>query len=144
MTGADQVHPERAEQALDLGVRQIEPRETLDEPGIEPEWRTGLWRMALQGLLAWAAAADVEHQLGRELKPRQHEMRIDAALEPETRVGLNVQLATRSRRALRIEICRLDEDIGGCLGRAGVLAADDATKPEHAALVGDDAHVVVD
>ena len=76
--------------------------------------------------------------------PGTDECRIDAALEAEARIGLDAQRAAGARRALRIEIGRLDEHVGGLVGAAGVLAAHDAAKAEHARIVGDDAHLLVD
>ena len=57
---------------------------------------------------------------------------------------MDAELPPGARRALRIEIGRLDEDVGGRVRDAGVLAADHPAKPEHGAVVGDHAHVGVD
>ena len=56
----------------------------------------------------------------------------------------DAELPPGARRALRIEIGRLDEDVGGGIGDAGLLAAHHPAKPEHGAVVGDHAHVAVD
>ena len=44
------------------------------------------------------AAAELDHQLRRQLEARQHEVRIDAALEAVARVGIDAELAARSAR----------------------------------------------
>ena len=95
-------------------------------------------------ILLGVAAAKLQHQLGGKLEPRHHEVGIDAALEPEPRVGLDAELAAGARRALGIEIGRLDEHIGGGVGDAGILAADHPAKTEHFRVVGDHAHIGVD
>src|SRR5262249_10701071 len=64
--------------------------------------------------------------------------------ESEPRIRLDIEFPARARGALRIEISGFDEHAGGCVGAASVLAADYAAEAEHAAGVGDDAHVLVD
>ena len=57
------------------------------------------------------AAAPFQDQPGAKLQPRQHEFRIDAALEAIARVGNDAQLAPGARHAHRIEPGGFDEDI---------------------------------
>ena len=135
---------ERGEEALDVARLQIEAAQPADEPRIEGERRVRLRRLAGDRHLARGAAAQVEHHACRELEPRHDEVGIDAALEAVAGIGLDVEPPPRPCRALRIEIRGLDEDVAGPLGGAGVLAAKHAAKPEHPAVVGDDAHIGID
>ncbi len=97
---------ECCEFAADVPMWQRQPAQAADHGHVEFErWRR-LRRLAGDRDLARAAAAQVEHHLRGELQARQHELRIDAALEAETRVGLDIQRAAGARRALRIEIGR--------------------------------------
>ena len=111
-------------------------------------------RSNLNGLLALGGLPAIVILLGSppqssstiscgKLEPRHDEIGIDAALESEARVGDDAELPPGARRALRIEIGRLDEDVGGGIRDAGLLAADHPAKPEHGAVVGDHAHVAV-
>ena len=122
---------------------ELEPAQALDQAEIEFERLVGLGRLAGDGDLARLAAAKLEHHLRGQLEPRHDEIGIDAALESEARVGDDAELPPGARRALRIEIGRLDEDVGGGIGDAGLLAAHHPAKPEHGAVVGDHAHVAV-
>ena len=132
--------PSAASMALDLPCSSVEPAQALNQAEIEIERLVGLGRLAGDRDLARLAAAKFEHQLCGQLEPRHDEIGIDAALESVARVGVDAELAPGARRALRIEIGGLDEDVGGRLGDAGLLAAHDAAKPEHARVVGDHAH----
>ncbi len=113
---AFQLHAERAEQLFDLTAFQLEPLSFLTSLGSKANGA-----FAFGGLPAISTcslpAANVEHHPRRKLEPRHHEGRIDAALESEARIGLNIELAAGARRALRIEIGRLDKDVGGRTGR---------------------------
>ena len=90
------------------------------------------------------AAAQVEHHLGGELEARQHEVRIDAALEAIARVGVDAELAAGLRDVERLPQRRLDQHVGGVLVAAGGLAAHDAGERLDAVVVGDHAHGVVE
>src|SRR5215813_995293 len=135
---------ERGEERLNLAALQHEPAQALDELRIENERCVRLRRSAGDFDLARLAAADVEHHTGGELEARYHEGGIDASLESEPRIRLDIEFPARARGALRIEISGFDEHAGGCVGAASVLTADYAAEAEHAAVVGDDAHVLVD
>ncbi len=74
-----QRHGEAGE-ALELGQRKIDDA-------------LGRFGAAGDGDLRRRAAAQVEHHAGREFEPRQHEGRIDAALEAIARVGIDAELA---------------------------------------------------
>jgi hypothetical protein len=141
---AGEFDAERGEQPLDLARLQVEPAQTLHEARVEGERCVCLRRLSRHLDLAGGAAAKIAHERGRLFEPRNDEGGIDAALEAMTRVRLNVEPAPRARRALGIEIGRLDKNVGGGVRHAGVLAADDAAEAEHAFIVGDDAHIRID
>ena len=90
------------------------------------------------------AAAEVEHHAGRELEARQHEGRIDAALEAIARIGIDAELAAGLRDVERLPQRRLDQHVGGRLRAAGRLAAHDAGERLDAVLVGDHADRLVE
>ena len=69
------------------------------------------------------AAAQVEHQFGRELEPGHHEGRIDAALKPIARVGMNAELAAGLGDVGRIPQRGFDQHVGGRFRAASRLAA---------------------
>ena len=85
------------------------------------------------------AAKLQDHRRGRfQTGPR--EGRIDTALEPVPRVGVDLQRPAGMRRAHRIEERGLDEDVHRLLGAARLEPAHhpgDALRP---GLVGDDRH----
>ena len=68
--------------------------------------------------LAGVAAAQLQHQLRRQLEARQHEGRIDAALEAIAGVGDDAELAAGLGGVDRIPERRLDEHVGGRLRRS--------------------------
>ena len=78
--------------------------------------------------LARLAAAQLQDQPRRELDAGPHEFGIEAALEAIARVALDAELAAGRGGAHRIEQRRLDEHVGGRVGAAGALAADDAAE----------------
>ena len=90
------------------------------------------------------AAAQIEHHARRQLEARQHEHRIDAALEAVAGVGIDAELAPGAGDVDRIPQRRFDEHIGGRRGAPGRLAAHDAGERFHAVFVGDDADRVVE
>src|SRR5262249_7810229 len=141
---AVELDAERFQQRLDLARVEFETAYPLDEAEIEFERGVRLRRLAGDLDLAGLAAHKLEHKLSRKLEPGHDEVWIDAALESETCIGLNVEPAPGARRTLRIEIGRLDEHVGRAFGDARLLAAHHPAKPEHSAVVGDDAHVAVD
>ena len=135
---------ERFEQLFDGAGVEIEPTQAFDDAEIELEGGVSFGRLAGDIDLARLTPTQVEHVHRGKIEPRHHEIRIDAALEPEARVRLDVEPASGAGGALRIEIGGLDEDIGGGLGDPGIVAAHHPAKPEHFRVVGDDAHVLVD
>ena len=90
------------------------------------------------------AAAEIEHHLRRQLEARQHEGRIDAALEAIARVGIDGELAPGLRDVELVPQRRLDQHVGGRRRAAGGLAAHDAGERFDALLVGDDADALVE
>ena len=90
------------------------------------------------------AAAQFEHQLGRELEARQHEGRIDAALEAIARIGIDAELAAGLRDVDRVPQRGFDQHVGRRFRTAGMLAAHDAGERFDAVVVGDHAHRVVE
>src|SRR3546814_19487788 len=72
------------------------------------------------------AAAQVQHHLRRKREAVSEKAGIDSALEPRPCVGRQAQLATGRADRLRTEIGAFDDDIGGRLGDARMLAAYDA------------------
>ena len=72
------------------------------------------------------AAAEVEDHPGGELDAGGREGRVDAALEAVAGVGVDPQAPAGAGGADRVEVGRLDEDVGGRLGAAGAQAAHDA------------------
>ena len=75
----------------------------------------GRLRLAGDGDLRRRAAAEIEHHLRRQLEPRHHESRIDAALEAIARIGIDAELAAGLRDVERIPQRRLDQHVGGRL-----------------------------
>ena len=101
-------------------------------------------RLAGDHQLRGLAAAKLQDHVGRDLGARLDEGRIDAALEAEARVGDDAELAARRRRADRIEISGLEEDVLRLRAAAGRLAADDAGNPFRTGIVGDHRHLAVE
>src|SRR4030095_4049782 len=134
---------ERREELLDLARLEFEPAQALDEAEVDLEGRIGLWRLTRDGDLACLAAAKLTHEVCGKLEPGNYKLGIDAALETIARVRLDIAPAPGAGRALGIEIGRLDEDVGGGVGHAGLFAADHAANPEHFGVIGNDAHVAV-
>src|SRR5207237_7524886 len=75
---------------------------------------------------------------------RQHECGIDPALEPIARVGGDAELASRLRDAGGIPQRRFDQHVRCRTRAAGLLSTHDAGKGFHAALVGNNAHGIVE
>ena len=93
--------------------------------------RSSGMRRARDRDLGRLAAAEVEHHLRRELEPRHHEGRIDAALEAVARVRIDAELAAGLRDVERRPQRRLDQHVGGVLVAARRLAAHDAGERLH-------------
>ena len=118
--------PSLVEHAAHLGQARSRPASrftSLSGKSIDLLRRFGL---AGDGDLGRRAAAEVEHHLRRELEARQHEVRIDAALEAIARVGVDAELAAGLRDVDRLPQRRLDQHVGGVLVAARCLAAHDA------------------
>ena len=114
------------------GKRHVEPGEALHLDEREIDHRLRHLRIAGDRDLRRRAAAQVEHHLGRELEPRHHEGRIDAALEAIARIRIDAELAPGLRDVERLPQRRLDQHVGGRLRAAGRLAAHDAGERFHA------------
>src|SRR6516164_10238474 len=133
LTLALELDGERSKELLDLAWLEREPAQALYEAEVELEGAVRLWRLSGDRDFARLAAAKLKHQVSGKLEARHHKLWIDAALEAVARVRLDIEPAPRARRALRIEIGRLDEHIGRALCDAGLFAADYSAKPEHCA-----------
>ena len=90
------------------------------------------------------AAAHLHHQFGRQLEPRHHEGRIDAALEAIARVGIDAELAAGLRDVDLVPQRRFDQHVGGCFRAAGGFAAHDAGERFDAVIVRDHANAAVE
>ena len=90
------------------------------------------------------AAAHLEQQVRREVQPGHDEGGIDATLETVARIGDDAGLPARLRRPGGIEVGAFNEHVGRLFGAARRLPADHAAEAQNAAIVGNDAHLVVD
>ena len=90
------------------------------------------------------AAAQLEDQPRRELGRRQHQLRVEPALEAGAGIALDAEPAAGGRRAQRIEQRHLEHDVGRGVGDAGALAAHDAAEADRPGRVGDHGHAVVE
>src|SRR3546814_3188612 len=93
-----------------------------------PSFRSRQRRFACRYRLRRLAAAQVQHHLRRKREAVSEKAGIDSALEPRPCVGRQAQLATGRADRLRTEIGAFDDDIGGRLGDARMLAAHDAAE----------------
>ena len=125
-------------------ISKIEAGEPLQFGGREVDDLLGRFGLAGDGDLRRRAAAELDHHLRGELQARQHEIRIDAALEAVARVGVDAELAPGLRDVERLPQRRLDQHVGGGLVAARRLAAHDAGQRFRAVVVGDHAHGVVE
>ena len=107
--------------------------ECLHQRGIEGDGLVRRRQSAGDDHVAGFAAAPFQDQLRRKLQPRQHPLRIHAALEAVARVRDDGLLAAGAGDAGRIEEGGFDEDIDRAVIAAGVLAAHDAGDAERAA-----------
>ena len=135
---------ELGQHAPHLDETEIEAGEALQFAGREVDDLFRRFRLAGDGDLRRRAAAELHHHLRRELQPRHHEVRIDAALEAIARVGVDAELAPGLRDVERLPQRRFDQHVGGGLVAARGLAAHDAGERLDAAVVGDHAHGVVE
>ena len=135
---------ELLQHAAHLGRRQLDAGKPRQFAQGEIDDRFFRRRIAGDHDLRRRAAAEIEHHLRRELETGQHEIRIDAALETITRIGIDAELAAGLRDVERVPQRRFDQHVGGRLRAAGGFAAHDAGKRFDALLVGDDAHAVVE
>ena len=117
---------ELGEHAAHLDQTEIEAGEPLQFAGREVDDLVRRFGLAGDGDLGRRAAAQLDHHLRRELEPRQHEVRIDAALEAIARVGVDAELAPGLRDVERLPQRRFDQHVGGVLVAARRLAAHDA------------------
>src|SRR5262249_31748128 len=124
--------------------RNIEPAECRRALGPQHIAAPPLRDRARCDDLGRLAAAEVEHQSGRDLEPVFHKCRVDAALEAVARIARYTQPAAGRGGAPRVEQRRLDEDLGSRLGAAGGLAADHAAKALHPGPVGDRSYLGVE
>src|SRR5882762_8724992 len=90
------------------------------------------------------AAAELEDQARRTLDAVDVVREIDAALEAVRGVAREVVAARASRHRLGIEERGLEEDVPRRRVRLGALAAHDAAQADHARVVGDAQHRLVD
>ena len=90
------------------------------------------------------AAAQFEHQPGRDFEPVADKGRVEPALEAIARVARDVEPAAGGGGAYRIEQSRLDEHFGRGVGAAGRVAADDPAEALHPAAVGDHRYLGVE
>ena len=116
------------------------PASFSTRPNREGDDRLRLGRRAGNPCLRRLAAGHLQHHGRGEIEAGLDEGRIDAALEAIARVALHAGLAAGGRRAQRIEVGALDQDVLGLGRAAGVLAAEDAAEAQHGAVVGDHAH----
>ena len=82
-------------------------------------------------------AAPVQNVLGAQFQPRQHELRIDAALETIACVGNDALLAARARDMRRIEPGRFDENVDGAVEAAAFHPAHHAGNAQRVRVIGD-------
>ena len=136
--------PSLVQHAAHLDQIEIEAGEPLQFAGREVDDLFRRFGLAGDGDLGRRAAAQLDHHLRGELQPRQHEVRIDAALETIARVGVDAELAPGLRDVDRLPQRRLDQHVGGALVAARRLAAHDAGERLDAVVVGDHAHGVVE
>ena len=103
-----------------------------------------LRRLAGADQLRGLAPGQLHHQCGGKLNTGLQEFRIDAPLEAGARVGGETELLPGQRDPLRREIGAFDQDVGGRLGDARMLAAHDPANIVHAGIVGDRGHAAVE
>ncbi len=127
-----------------VSERHVEAAKTLELRQREVDDLFRRLGIAGDGDLRRRAADEIQHHMRRHVETRQHEGRIDAALEAVARVGIDGKLAAGPRNVDRLPQRRFDQHIGGGLVAAGFLAAHDAGERFNALVVGDDAHRVVE
>ena len=131
--------PSRSSTRRISGSGTVEPGEALELGQRKIDDRFGDVGAAGDDDLRRRAAAQIEHHLGREFEPGQHEGRIDAALEAVAGVGIDAELAAGLRDVDLVPQRQFDQHIGGGFRAAGCFAAHDAGERLDALVVGDDA-----
>ena len=130
---------EMAEDAPHLDQRHLDAGQALDLAQREIDDAVLAEGVADDDVFRRRAAAQFHHQLGRELQPRHHEGRIDAALEAIARIRIDAELAAGLRDVDLVPQRRFDQHVGGVLVAAGGLAAHDAGERFDAVIVRDHA-----
>src|SRR5205823_7724732 len=90
------------------------------------------------------AAAEVEHQPGRDLESILNKGRVEPTFEAIASIARNIELAAGRGGAHRVEKGGLDEDLCRRLGAPGSLAADDAAEALHGGAIGYCSHLGVE
>ena len=122
-----------------LAQRNVNPGEALDFSERKIDHAVFAEGIPDDDILRRGAAAQFHHQLGRELQPRRHEGRIDAALEAIARIRIDAELAAGLRDVDLVPQRQFDQHVSGVLVAAGSLAAHDAGQQFDAVLVRDHA-----
>ena len=120
---ADRHEAEMAEDASHFGQRHLESGQAFDLAQREIDDAVLAEGVTDDDILRRRAAAELHDELGRELQPRHHEGRIDAALEPVARVRIDAELAAGLRDVDLVPQRRFDQHVGGVLVATGRLAA---------------------
>ena len=93
--------------------------------------------------MARLATADLDDQPCRDFQALDRKGIVDTAFEALPRIARKIELATRGRRAHRVEERNFQEPFGRVVVRAGRLSADHAAEPEHSGLIEYDGHLAV-
>ncbi len=118
--------PSAVEHALDLAHLGLQPREPARLGEREIDHAAAVGNGAREHDLGGLAAAELQHELGGELQPRHGKGGIDAALEAETRIGNDPELAPGLRDIGRVPQRRFDQHVGRRFRAAARFAAHDA------------------
>ena len=94
--------------------------------------------------VAGFATTKFDHVARREVETFSDIVRVHAALEAVAGIRVDTQLPSRARRANGIEPGALDEDVRGRFRDTGGFATHDAGEAQHAAVISDDAHFLVE
>ncbi len=143
--GRRHVHAQRAQDALDLGIGDLDAEHAGDARTAQGD-RGGsrqVVRTQRFGDRARGAAGQVQDQAGSVLDGGTRQRRVDAALEAMAGIGMQAQLAATAHDRGGREVRRLQEHGGGVIGDTGVEAAHQASQRDRAIGVGDDQEAVV-